>query len=100
MAENCPQILGNYFVPFSLLIAHRLQPRTMGYGRFTKFDNLFHQRELRREFRQVFARATLVLAIRDETLAERKQFKFLFKFVWIINQLMTLNLDMFLHALR
>ena len=39
-------------------------------------------------------------AVRDETLSEKKQFKFLFKFVWIINQLMTLNLDMFLHALR
>ena len=31
---------------------------------------------------------------------KEKQFKFVFKFVWIINQLMTLNLDMFLHALR
>ena len=36
-----------------------------------------------------------------KALREReKQFKFLFKFVWIINQLMTLNLDMFLYALR
>ena len=49
-----------------------------------KFVWIINQRELRREFRRVFARAALVQPSGMRLCQKGKQFKFLFKFVLTI----------------